>query len=53
MLSVLLIERLDWIGTFVFALSGAITAIERRLDTFGVLVFAFLTRSRVESRATC
>lgn len=37
--SVLLV--LDLAGTFVFALSGAMVAVERRLDLFGVLVLAF------------
>lgn len=32
---------LDLIGTFVFALSGAIAGVKRRLDLFGVLVLAF------------
>lgn len=31
---------LDLAGTFVFALSGAMVAVERRLDLFGVLVLA-------------
>ncbi len=31
----------DLAGTFVFALSGALAAVERRLDVFGVLVLAF------------
>jgi uncharacterized membrane protein YeiH len=32
---------LDLAGTFVFALSGAVSAIKHRLDLFGVLVLAF------------
>lgn len=32
---------LDLAGTFVFALSGAIAAVRRRLDLFGVLVLSF------------
>ena len=43
MLSSLLIQGLNWIGITVFALSGAITAVERRLDIFGALVLAFVT----------
>ena len=43
MLSGLLIQGLNWIGIVVFALSGAITAVERRLDIFGALVLAFVT----------
>lgn len=31
----------DLVGTFVFALSGAIAGVERRLDLFGVLVLSF------------
>ncbi len=36
-----LLSILDLVGTFVFALSGAMVAVERRLDLFGVLVLAF------------
>lgn len=36
-----LLLTLDLIGTFVFALSGAIAGVKRRLDLFGVLVLAF------------
>ena len=32
---------LDLVGTFVFALSGAIAGIKHRLDLFGVLVLSF------------
>jgi uncharacterized membrane protein YeiH len=32
---------LDLSGTFVFALSGAFTGVQRRLDIFGVLVLSF------------
>jgi uncharacterized membrane protein YeiH len=32
---------LDLAGTFVFALSGAMTGVKRRLDAFGVLVLSF------------
>jgi uncharacterized membrane protein YeiH len=32
---------LDLIGTFVFALSGAMAGVRRRLDLFGVLVLSF------------
>ncbi len=34
---------IDLAGTFVFGLSGALAAVERRLDAFGVLVLAFAT----------
>ena len=37
----LLLLILDLLGTFVFALSGAVTGVRRRLDLFGVLVLSF------------
>jgi uncharacterized membrane protein YeiH len=36
-----LLLSLDLAGTFVFALSGALTGVRHRLDLFGVLVLAF------------
>lgn len=36
-----LLLALDLAGTFVFALSGGLTGIRRRLDIFGVLMLAF------------
>lgn len=36
---------LDLFGTFVFALSGALVAVRRSLDLFGVLVLAFAASS--------
>ena len=36
---------LDLIGTFVFALSGAIAGVRQRLDIFGVLVLSFIASS--------
>ena len=36
---------LDLIGTFVFALSGAVVGVKRRLDVFGVLVLSFAAAS--------
>jgi uncharacterized membrane protein YeiH len=36
-----LLLAIDLAGTFVFALSGALAAVERRLDVFGVLVLSF------------
>jgi len=33
---------LDLVGTFVFAISGAVAAVERRLDIFGILVLSFV-----------
>jgi uncharacterized membrane protein YeiH len=38
-----LVYALDLIGTLVFAISGAISASERKLDAFGALVIAFVT----------
>lgn len=37
----LLLLVLDLGGTFVFAISGATTAVRRRMDIFGVMVLAF------------
>jgi uncharacterized membrane protein YeiH len=37
----ILLGVLDLGGTFVFAISGAMTAIKHRLDVFGVLVLSF------------
>jgi uncharacterized membrane protein YeiH len=36
---------LDLMGTFVFALSGAVVGVRRRLDIFGVLVLSFAAAS--------
>lgn len=36
---------LDLVGTFVFALSGAVAGIKERLDLFGVLVLSFAAAS--------
>lgn len=38
---VLLTQVLDLGGTFVFAISGGVTAVRRRMDIFGVMVLAF------------
>lgn len=37
-----LLLALDLVGTFVFALSGAVAGVKRRLDLFGVLVLSFV-----------
>src|SRR5690349_24924141 len=37
-----LLSVLDLVGTFVFALSGAVAGVRRRLDLFGVLVLSFV-----------
>jgi uncharacterized membrane protein YeiH len=38
-----MIEVLDIIGVFVFAISGVLTAIDKKLDLFGVFIIAFVT----------
>jgi len=38
-----LIYVLDLIGTFVFAISGTLAAVEKRFDLFGAAVLAFVT----------
>ena len=35
------VTLLDFIGTFVFAISGAVVAVRHRLDLFGVLLLSF------------
>jgi uncharacterized membrane protein YeiH len=37
------LEVLDLLGVFVFALSGAVLAVEKQLDLFGVFVLAIVT----------
>lgn len=37
------VQILDLGGTFVFAISGAVAAVNRRLDIFGILVLSFVT----------
>ncbi|QHS58782.1 trimeric intracellular cation channel family protein [Chitinophaga agri] len=39
----MLFSILDNIGTIAFAISGALTAIEKRMDIFGVLMIAIVT----------
>jgi uncharacterized membrane protein YeiH len=36
------VQILDLGGTFVFAISGAVAAVNRRLDVFGILVLSFV-----------
>ncbi|MEZ4788317.1 MAG: trimeric intracellular cation channel family protein [Flavobacterium haoranii] len=38
-----MIEILDVIGVFVFAISGVLAAINKKLDLFGVFIIAFVT----------
>jgi uncharacterized membrane protein YeiH len=39
----LTIEILSWVGTFVFGLSGGLTAARRQMDLFGFVVIAMVT----------
>src|SRR5207249_652784 len=39
------LDGAGFMGTFVFALSGAIAAVRRELDLFGVLVLSFVAAS--------
>lgn len=41
-LSPALLAMLDGLGTFVFALSGGLLAVQKRFDLFGVLVLSFV-----------
>lgn len=36
------VQTLDLVGTFVFAISGAVAAVNGRLDIFGILVLSFV-----------
>jgi uncharacterized membrane protein YeiH len=38
-----ILYHIDLIGTMVFAISGALTAMEKKLDIFGVAAVAFIT----------
>ncbi len=38
-----LIQIIDYIGTFVFAISGVMAAVERKFDLFGVLTLGIVT----------
>lgn len=40
-----IIYFLDLLGTFAFAISGALVAIRKRFDIFGVVIIAFVTAS--------
>lgn len=37
-----LIEVIDWVGTLVFAFSGALLGVHKRFDLFGVLFLSFV-----------
>jgi len=38
-----LFQLFDWLGTVAFAISGAMAAINKRLDIFGIFIIAFVT----------
>ena len=38
-----MIEILDYIGTFAFGITGAIVAVERKMDVVGILILSTLT----------
>lgn len=44
-MSGVLLQILDLVGTFVFAISGAMAGVRRHLDLFGVLVLSFAAAS--------
>lgn len=37
------IQSIDYIGTFIFAVSGMMAAIDHKLDLFGILILGFVT----------
>ena len=39
----LIISHINLVGSFVFAISGALTAMKKKLDPFGILIVAFIT----------
>lgn len=39
----IIIDHINIMGSFVFAISGALTAMKKKLDPFGVLIVAFIT----------
>ena len=38
-----LFQIFDWLGTIAFAISGAMAAINKKLDIFGIFIIAFVT----------
>src|SRR5271169_2975128 len=38
----ILMDALDWVGTFVFALSGGLLGVQKKFDLFGVLFLSFV-----------
>ncbi len=43
MIELSLFNILDLLGTIAFAISGALSAMNRRLDLFGIFIIAFAT----------
>jgi len=39
----MLFDILDLLGTVTFAVSGVLTALHKRLDSFGIFIIAFVT----------
>lgn len=39
----LIISHITIVGSFVFAISGALTAMKKKLDPFGILIVSFIT----------
>ncbi len=39
----MLFYTLDIIGTFAFAISGVLVAMQKRMDVFGIFIIAFVT----------
>ena len=39
----MLFDILDILGTVTFAVSGVLTALHKRMDTFGIFIIAFVT----------
>lgn len=42
MSSISFLDLFDWVGVFVFALSGGLIAVRQRMDIFGVIVISLL-----------
>lgn len=48
-----MVEALVWLGTLVFAATGALKGVEKGLDLLGVLVLAAVTAVGAAPSATC
>jgi uncharacterized membrane protein YeiH len=44
---------LDLVGTFAFALSGAVSGVKHRIDLIGVLVLSFVAATAGGLRSMC